>query len=65
VQKATAEGIELINKANPGKAVLTIKSLETMAKVADGKATKIIIPSELQGIAALASTAKAIWEDNN
>lgn len=56
VQKATAEGIEYIKAAGADNAVLTIKSLETFAKAADGKATKIIIPSELQGIAGLTKT---------
>ena len=53
VQKANAEGIRMLNEANPGNAVLQIKSLEAFAKAADGKATKIIIPSEIQGIAGL------------
>ena len=54
VQKATAEGIRLINEAAPGDGVLKIKALEAFAAAADGKATKIIIPSEIQGIAGLA-----------
>ena len=56
VQKATAEGIEFIKNAGADDAVLTLKSLEAFAKAADGKATKIIIPSELQGIAGLTKT---------
>ena len=56
IQQATAEGIEMINKAAPGKGVISIKALEAFAKVADGKATKIIIPSEIQGLAGLASS---------
>ena len=60
VQQATADAIRLINEADPGKGVLTIRALETMQKVADGKATKIIIPSELQGLAGLAATAKTV-----
>ncbi|MBQ3538058.1 MAG: SPFH/Band 7/PHB domain protein [Clostridia bacterium] len=60
IQEATARGIELINNANPGEAVLRIKSLEAFEKAADGKATKIIIPSEIQGIAGLASGLKEI-----
>ena len=56
VQKATAEGIVMIRDAGADQAVLTIKSLEAFAKAADGKATKIIIPSELQGIAGLTKT---------
>ncbi|MBQ7036321.1 MAG: SPFH/Band 7/PHB domain protein [Clostridia bacterium] len=58
VQKARAEGIRMINEANPGKAYLTIQSLEALEKVADGKATKLIIPSEIQGIAGLAASIK-------
>ena len=54
VQKATAEGIRMINEACPTDAVIKIKSLEAFAKAADGKATKIIIPSEIQGLAGLA-----------
>lgn len=53
VQEATARGIEMINNANPGDAVIKLKSLEAFAKAADGKATKIIIPSEIQGAAGL------------
>jgi regulator of protease activity HflC (stomatin/prohibitin superfamily) len=54
VQRARAEAIRLINLANPGKEYLTLESLKAFEKVADGQATKIIIPSELQGIAGLA-----------
>ena len=56
VQKATAEGIEYIKNAGADDVVLTLKSLEAFAKAADGKATKIIIPSEIQGIAGLTKT---------
>ena len=56
VQKATAEGIEFIKQAGADDAVLTLKSLEAFATAADGRATKIIIPSELQGIAGLTKT---------
>lgn len=56
VQKASAEGIEFIKQAGADDAVLTLKSLEAFAKAADGRATKIIIPSELQGIAGLTKT---------
>ncbi len=55
IQKATADGIKMINEAAPSDAVLSIKSLEAFAKAADGKATKIIIPSNIQGIAGLAN----------
>ena len=54
VQRATAEGIKLINEAAPSDAVLKIKSLDAFAAAANGTATKIIIPSEIQGIAGLA-----------
>lgn len=64
IQQANAEGIRLINEANPSNAVLAIKSLESLAKVADGKATKLIIPSELQSLAGLASSAAEIFKDN-
>ncbi len=56
VQKATAEGIRYLNEAAPSQGVLTIKSLEAFEKAADGKATKIIIPSEIQGVAGLAKS---------
>ena len=59
VQRANAEGIEYLNQANPAENVLTLKSLDAFAKAADGQATKIIIPSEIQGIAGL---AKAVVE---
>lgn len=58
VQRATAEGLKMLNDAAPTEAVLTIKSLEAFAKAADGKATKIIIPSEIQGVAGLVSALK-------
>ncbi|TCS82608.1 SPFH domain-containing protein [Muricomes intestini] len=60
VQKATADGIEFIKSAGADDAVLTLKSLEAFAKAADGKATKIIIPSELQGIAGLTKTISEV-----
>ena len=55
VQKATAEGIRLINEAAPSEAVIKIKAMEAFSAAANGKATKIIIPSEIQGVAGLAS----------
>jgi len=58
VQNATAEGLKKLNEAAPTQQVLTLKSLEAFSKAADGKATKIIIPSDLQGIAGLATTFK-------
>jgi len=62
VQTALAQSIKLMNDANPNEQVIKIKALETMQKVADGKATKIIIPSEIQGLAGLATSAKALLE---
>ncbi len=55
VQKATAEAMRLLNEACPNDQVIKLKALEAMQKIADGKATKIIIPSEIQGLAGLAS----------
>ena len=55
VQTATAEGIRLINEASPTDAVIRIKALESFAAAANGQATKIIIPSEIQGLAGLAA----------
>lgn len=57
VQKAEAEGIRMINAAAPSEGVITIKSLEAFQKAADGQATKIIIPSDIQGLAGLATSA--------
>ena len=62
VQKATADGIRMIREAGADEAVLKIKSLEAFEKVADGKATKIIIPSEIQGLAGLATSVKEVWQ---
>ena len=63
VQTAIAEGIKRINEAEPGEGYLTIKALESFEKAADGQATKIIIPSEIQGIAGLAASLKVIAGD--
>lgn len=62
VQQATADAIKLINEAAPGEGVLKIKALEAFAAAANGKATKIIIPSEIQGLAGLAAGAKTIFD---
>ncbi len=62
VQEAKAKAIELINHANPGTGYLTIKSLEAFETASNGTATKIIIPSEIQGIAGLAASAKEVFE---
>lgn len=64
VQQATADGIRMIKEAGADQAVLTIKSLEAFEKAADGKATKIIIPSEIQGIAGLVSSIKEIADND-
>ena len=62
VQQALADSIKLLNEANPNDQVVKIKALEAFQAAADGKATKIIIPSEIQGLAGLASSAKALLE---
>ncbi len=62
VQQATADAIRLINESAPGQGVLTIKALEAFTAAANGKATKIIIPSELQSIAGLAAAAKTVFD---
>ncbi len=64
VQQANADGIKFLNAAAPDQAVLTLKSLEAFAKAADGKATKLIIPSEISGIAGLASSLTEIVTKN-
>ena len=62
VQQATADGIRMIREAGADESVLKIKSLEAFEKAADGQATKIIIPSEIQGLAGLASSVKEVWK---
>ena len=62
VQKAMADSLALLNEKAPNDQVLKLKALEAMQKVADGKATKIIIPSEIQGLAGLAASTKALVE---
>ena len=62
VQQALADSLKLLNESAPNDQVVKLKALEAMQKVADGKATKIIIPSELQGLAGLAASAKAVFE---
>ena len=64
VQQATAEGIKLINEAGASDQVIRIKALEAFQAAADGKATKIIIPSEIQGLAGLATSLKEIMSEN-
>ena len=63
VQEATAAGIRMINESKPSEAVLTIKSLEALEKVADGQATKIIIPSDIQNMAGLITSIKEVATD--
>jgi len=63
VQKATADGIRMLSEANATKEVLTIKSLEAFEKAADGQATKIIIPSEIQSLGSLAASLKEIADN--
>lgn len=63
VQQATADGIRMIREAGADESVLRIKSLEAFEKAADGKATKIIIPSEIQGLAGLAASVKELVSD--
>lgn len=65
VQQANADGIRALNESAPSNQVLTIKSLEAFAKAADGKSTKIIIPSEIQGIAGLASSLVEVAKKEN
>ena len=64
VQQATADGIRMINESNPGDAVLTLKSLEAFTEAADGQATKIIIPSDIAGVAGLAGALKNIVSES-
>ena len=63
VQKAIADGIRMLNEADPSKGVIALKSLEAFEKAADGKATKLIIPSEIQGMAGLAAYLKEMVTD--
>ena len=63
VHEAQAQGIELLTKAGADQAVLTLKAYDALVKVADGQATKIIIPSEIQGLAGLAMSAKEIMTE--
>ena len=65
VQQATAEALKLLNEADPTDAVLKIKALEAFQAAANGQATKLIIPSEIQGLAGLCASAKAAFETGN
>lgn len=64
VQKANAQGIQFLNEAAPQNAVIQLKSLEAFAKAADGKATKIIIPSEIQGLAGLVKSLTEVGKED-
>ena len=63
IQQANADGLRFLREAEPDSAVLQLKSLEAFTKAADGKATKIIIPSEIQGIAGLAKSVVEVATD--
>ena len=64
IQQAKAKGIQLINEANPGEAMLRMRSLEAFEKAADGKATKLIIPSDIQGAVGIAAALKETISNN-
>ena len=63
MQQANADGIRMLKEAGADEAVLTLKSLEALAHMADGQATKIVVPSDLQGLASLATTLKEVVSD--
>ncbi len=65
VQQALADSLKILNEASPNDQVIKLKALEAMEKVANGQATKIIIPSELQGLAGLAAGAKAVFDSKD
>ena len=65
IKQAEADGIKLLKEAKADEAVLRLKSYETLKNVADGKATKIIIPAELQGLATFGTSLKEFMKDNN
>ena len=64
IQQAVADGIKLINEASPSEQVIALKSLEALKELADGKANKLIIPSDIQGLATIASTLKTVVSDS-
>lgn len=64
IQQANADGLRFLKEADPNSSVLQLKSLEAFAKAADGKATKIIIPSEIQGVAGLAKSLVEVAKEN-
>ncbi len=63
VQRANADAIKMLNEASPSDQVIAIRSLEAFAKAADGKATKIIVPSDIQNMAGYVTSLKALWDD--
>ncbi|MBQ9515765.1 MAG: SPFH/Band 7/PHB domain protein [Ruminococcus sp.] len=63
VQKAYADALKMLSEANPSEKVIALKSLEALQKVADGQATKLIIPSDMQNIASLATSVKELVTD--
>ena len=65
IQKAYADSLKMLNEASPNDRVIALKSLETFTKVADGRATKIIIPSEIQSMAGLATSLKELVVDGD
>ncbi|MEA4987462.1 MAG: peptidase, partial [Anaerovorax sp.] len=65
VQKATADGIRMLNESSPTDKIIALKSLDSFVAAADGKATKIIIPSNIQGIAGLATSVTELIKDVN
>ena len=65
VQTAAAESIKKLNEAAPSEAVVALKGIDAFVKAADGKATKIIIPSQIQGLAGLATSLSELVDKNN
>lgn len=64
VQKANADALKMLNEASPTDRIIQLKSLEAFGKAADGKATKIIIPSDIQGLAGNVTAIKELWKDD-
>ena len=64
VQKANADALKMLNEASPTDRIIRLKSLEAFGKAADGKATKIIIPSDIQGLAGNVTAIKELWKDD-
>ncbi|MDO4395666.1 MAG: paraslipin, partial [Clostridia bacterium] len=64
VQQATADGIRMLVESNPNKEVIALKSLDSFEKAADGQATKVIIPSEISGLAGLATSLKELVKED-